>query len=357
MWRAALLALVLSAAAWVSVADSATIMAMPGDKPGMGIIFLEGEITPGDREDFLTKVASFSSGMVVLDSPGGSAYAGVEIGKAIRMRGLSTWVPSGSTCASACAFAWLGGTKRVVGKTAQVGFHAVYQMKNGAAVETGSGNASVGAYLAQLGLSDTAIRYLTDAAPTSMNWLTAADAQALGIDVAVYDPPETQAQPSATVAAPLDPIEMRSRQFIFALNGLVSGSSETFARLLDGLYADQVSYYGKQISRADVIAQIKTFIARWPVRSYLPEPSSINVQCDQNTLYCRVQGLVNFDSKSPSRNQRSHGVATFDYLLAFRPGEKWPLIAMENGKFVNRRVEPLVQATNERSPFDFNARQ
>ena len=94
-----------------------------------------------------------------------------------------------------------------------------------------------------------------------------------------------------------------------------------------------------------------------PVRSYFPEPSSINVQCDQNTLYCRVQGLVNFDSKSPSRNQRSRGAATLDYLLAFRPDAKLPTITMENGKVANRRVEPLVQATNESSPFDFNARQ
>jgi hypothetical protein len=66
---------------------------------------------------------------------------------------------------------------------------------------------------------------------------------------------------------------------------------------------------------------------------------------------------VSFDSKSPSRNQRSHGAATFDYLLAFRPDAKWPVIAMENGKVVNRRVEPLVQAANESAPYDFNARQ
>lgn len=356
MWRPFLLALSVLLTL-VSTANSATITVMPGEKPSVGIILLEGDITVADREQFLTKIASFSTGLVVLNSLGGSAYAGIEIGRAIRMRDFSTWVPSGSTCASACAFAWLGGTKRAVGKTAKVGFHAVYEIKDGAPVETGSGNASVGAYFAQLGLSDIAIRYLTDAAPNSMHWLTVADARVLGIEMAVYDPPEDNGRPSAPASAAPDPVEMRSRQFVLAVYSLISGSAETFTRLLSGLYSEQVSYYGKQIPRADVITQIDAFIGRWPDRTYVADPNSIKVECDSNAAYCRVQGVVGFDCRSQSRNQRSHGLATFDYLLVFRPGAKWPIIAMENGKVVTRRVEPLIRESNGSSPYDFSARR
>jgi hypothetical protein len=44
------------------------------------------------------------------------------------------------------------------------------------------GAAIIGAYLAKIGLSDAAIRYLTEAEPNLMNWLTAEKARQLGID-------------------------------------------------------------------------------------------------------------------------------------------------------------------------------
>ncbi len=44
---------------------------------------------------------------------------------------------------------------------------------------------SQGAYLSQLGLSQSAIAYVTEAAPESMAWLTPEDARNLGIEVEV----------------------------------------------------------------------------------------------------------------------------------------------------------------------------
>jgi hypothetical protein len=168
----------------LSGAEAAEITAIPLDEPGKGAIILNGDITPDDREQFLTKIAPFSGGLVILNSRGGSAYAGIAIGKAIRMRGFITWVPSGSFCASACAAAWLGGIRRLMGKDALIGFHSVYEIDDGKRVETGAGNALYGAYLSQLGLSDRAIMFLSGAAPTSMNWLTPSQAESFGIDLA-----------------------------------------------------------------------------------------------------------------------------------------------------------------------------
>jgi len=54
----------------------------------------------------------------------------------------------------------------------------------------------IGAFLAKLGLSDAAIRYLTEAAPNTMNWLTAEKARELGIDSRVgTQPPEARPEP------------------------------------------------------------------------------------------------------------------------------------------------------------------
>jgi hypothetical protein len=325
-------------------AKAAEINAIPLNKPGQGAIFVNGDIKYEDRDKFLTKVSPFSGGVVIFDSRGGSAFAGIGIGRAIRMRGFTTWVPSGSFCASACAIAWLGGTRRLMGKAALIGFHSVYTVENGTAVEAGAGNAVYGAYLSQLGLSDRAIMYLSNAAPTSMNWLTPAEAESFGIDLTVFDPKMNQ-----TASAPPAPysgdLETRSRNFVIALNVIISGPTEQYLRLLNGIYADQVLYFGKLMQRADVVNQLTKFIARWPIRSYVARPESLKLQCNAQTSQCHISGLIDFDAKSPPRNQWSHGVATFDYLLSFRPGARWPVIVNEGGSVVSRKMEALQTVT------------
>ena len=142
---------------------------MPLDRAGEAAIFIEGNTLPEDRERFLTKVSPFHSGMVILNSPGGSAYAGIEIGKAIRLRNFATWVPSDQECSSACAIAWLGGHQKTL-NWVQLRSSAFTQLgrgteEKGERQESGFGNALVGAYFAQLGLSEDAIYHLTKARP------------------------------------------------------------------------------------------------------------------------------------------------------------------------------------------------
>jgi hypothetical protein len=124
----------------------------------------------------------------VLNSPGGSALAGIEIGKAIRLKGLATVVPESSICASACAIAWLGGTPRFMSRGARVGFHAAFDKTNGEA--SSAANAAVGAFLNQLGLRTDAIFYITSAAPSEIQWLSFEDAEKLGIEVKPFETAE-----------------------------------------------------------------------------------------------------------------------------------------------------------------------
>ncbi|MDE2384632.1 MAG: hypothetical protein KGO53_08435 [Alphaproteobacteria bacterium] len=67
----------------------------------------------------------------------------------------------------------------------QVGFHAASIKKDGTAQESGVGNALAGSYLNQLGLADSAVAYITSPPPDAIQWLTAEDANKIGIEVAV----------------------------------------------------------------------------------------------------------------------------------------------------------------------------
>jgi hypothetical protein len=156
----------------------------PGES-GLKAILVEGELMYGDEKKFADIAIQTSTAVVVLSSPGGSASAGVEIGKAIRLKGFATFVMPDFPCASACALAWLGGVPRLMTAKSKIGFHAIFLGDNGKV--SPDGNAVVGAYLSQLGLSSNAIRYITATDPASIQWLTLGDAEENGIEVKQFE--------------------------------------------------------------------------------------------------------------------------------------------------------------------------
>jgi hypothetical protein len=175
-----------------ATASAATIFSRPcKDKAGCFGLFIQGVIQPGDEAKFDLEIKKLGvkSATVALDSPGGNLFTGLTIGRLVHQKGYTTIVPNGATCASACAMIWLAGSARQAEKSARVGFHAAYYTdKKGRALgEAGMGNALVGAYYADLGLSDLAIAYLTKSSPSGMTWLNISDATKLGIKAELVD--------------------------------------------------------------------------------------------------------------------------------------------------------------------------
>lgn len=162
---------------------SAQIELVRADPNSLPVIRVSGDFVVGDEADFIKVALPIERAIVDLNSNGGNLLAGIEIGKAIRLKEYSTYVSHSGVCASACALAWLGGMQRFMEPGAQVGFHVAYVQSKVGAQESGQGNALVGAYLNQLGLPQSAILYVTAAAPEEMRWLSADEAKNIGIEV------------------------------------------------------------------------------------------------------------------------------------------------------------------------------
>lgn len=169
----------------------------PKDFPA---ILVSGPIEDGDDKKFTALALDMDSAVVVFESPGGDLMAGLNIGRAIRLKEFFTAVDGGAECASACGLAWLGGIKRFAHPGARIGFHAAYIENNGQATETGAGNALVGAYLNQLALPQSAVVYLTSAPPHDMQWLPLLEARNYGIDLEIIGAPEPGAGGGAASA-------------------------------------------------------------------------------------------------------------------------------------------------------------
>lgn len=140
---------------------------------GIDLITVTGVLNEGDEDTFRKLAANSGQAIVVLNSEGGLVETGIEIGRAIRLRGFATAVPPGTLCASACALSWLAGSPQYLDDTSKLGFHAAYRVGDGKTSKSGVGNALVGAYLNQIALPDTAIVYVTSAPPEGIEWLSA----------------------------------------------------------------------------------------------------------------------------------------------------------------------------------------
>ena len=103
-------------------------------------IAAEGRITEGTPDQFRIFLARLDMvpEEVILNSTGGRLDGGLALGRAIREAGLATRVGdsqgcngtgtgvSRGICASACAYAFLGGVTRDVGALGYLGFHGIY---------------------------------------------------------------------------------------------------------------------------------------------------------------------------------------------------------------------------------------
>jgi hypothetical protein len=198
--------LVLSLA-WATPAAAADISIERANISSSALIAIDGTLVPEDIDQFRTKVADVKSATVLFRGEGGSVLAAIRIGRYIRLKNWNTYVPANTTCASACALAWLGGRRRLANPMARIGFHAAHTTKGGEVTETGMGNAMIGAYLNELGLSEEAIVYITSAEPRSMHWLTASDAATFGIELETLlthnaQPPPPSANPPTREESP-----------------------------------------------------------------------------------------------------------------------------------------------------------
>lgn len=101
----------------------------------------------------------------------------------------------------------------------------------------------------------------------------------------------------------------------------------TALRVADKLYADYVDFFGKKLSHYEVLQDKRKYFERWPVRSSYVNDNSIRVMCENNI--CAVTGEYDWYVRSPKRNKKANGTASFYYVVDMKAGGK---IIAEGGK-------------------------
>jgi hypothetical protein len=161
------------------------------------------------------------------------------------------------------------------------------------------------------------------------------EAQHIGTDVKVLE--------TSTAAKPLNSprvfsrepsgqeLAERARSFVSTVMSAWSGTNSTALAALGTVYAGEVDYFGKRLSRDEVLADKRRFTERWPRRTYKVQSSY--AEC--NVSKCFVDGYLGWEAQSTARNIMVSGNGGFNYVL--EPSGDTFVIVGENGRVLQRR--------------------
>jgi clan AA aspartic protease (TIGR02281 family) len=132
----------------------------------------------------------------------------------------------------------------------------------------------------------------------------------------------------STEAAVSPEVETSARNAVRRFFAAWSDPSDRDGETMRRFYAPVVNFYGKQISRDEIMQEKLRFARRWPTRSYIPEPDSLQVSCSASAPVCTVVGTVDWSASGGSRS--SSGSARFS--LSYQGGR----IVEEHGRVLSR---------------------
>ena len=182
MIRLALAALLLATPSLGAQIDVLTLQ-----NPPRRWLRISQAILPGDERVFRDLLADAPGATVLLSGPGGSMLAALAIGRDIRERRLPTLVGPDASCASACSLIWLAGQRRLLGRGARIGFHAISVRRgDGSRAQTHEFDPLLRRYLNELGLAADMTATIVNTSMTGMRWMDPIELRANGIATEAY---------------------------------------------------------------------------------------------------------------------------------------------------------------------------
>ena len=210
--RHVLAGLVVAALAVSPVQAAITYERLTGDD-GFKILLLSGEFEADENVSKLeTEVSAFEPDVIMFDSPGGITTA-LEYGRLIRKLEVNTLQLRSHLCASACAFAFVGGYERHA-EAGAIGVHQSWFPDDVKTSEAVAGiqevTADVMVYLMEMGVDTNLLQLSMTTGSDDMRYLTVEEMTELGVITPVREDAEQSAGTQAE--EPVDDTQVEAEE-------------------------------------------------------------------------------------------------------------------------------------------------
>ncbi|MBY5739882.1 hypothetical protein [Rhizobium leguminosarum] len=308
--------------------------------PGERALAIKGVFESSDDPMTLVdEYTQYQPNYVTFDSPGGNVVAAIRFGRALRLLNARTFQIRAAECASACAFAFVGGVERFA-EPGSIGVHRV-SLSDDAGMDNKLVVSSVQSltgeiigYLTDMGVSPNLlqlslsidsddIRYLTSAEMRDWNIITpenmpsppaiappSPDAAPELSAAPAVTPSDPSASEEATASAPGD-LTTEALDFANRYNDEWSKDSASALDFMKNVYADQVSFFGTLVDKDVILKDKAAFAQRWPERIYSVKPGSVTASCAGK---CEMSGIVEWFARNGDTGKTSSGMAEFSFV-------------------------------------------
>lgn len=116
--------------------------------------------------------------------------------------------------------------------------------------------------------------------------------------------------------------------------GIWDDDAHVTPQAVAALYAPRVTYYGQILTAAQVYANKRAFIRRWPDRRYAVVPGTVSKGCDATRSRCAVSVTLAYTARSAAREAAARGWTRVTLALARQDGRL--KITRESGRPVLR---------------------
>ena len=278
------------------------------------VAFLHGELKLSSYSSLLKLLNDHPNVKIIaLSSPGGYVNEGLKIADEIHKNHMTTWVPKNAECSSACSFIFFAGIERRL--DGRLGVHQLsgvndieYAQLNVADILTQLNNYGVDPRIFPIMLKTSAdqIYYFNDNEKREFQ----------------FDTRDVNAQ--SKIRSSLEK-EEQAKNFVISLV-LYSGTPSL--ERLKSLYLEKVEYYGKIVSRDDVINDKKHFFHNWPERKNSVKIETVKVTCNREN-FCSVTGEFTWLVSNQKNRMSLSGRSEFFYRILITDNL---LIASESNK-------------------------
>lgn len=313
------------------------------------------------------------STLVLQNNGGGLVHIGLVIGEEVYERGLNTYIPKDSYCASACAFVFFAGRQRLA--DGRLGVHQITSPEM-TSEEAQMGVSDIVATLPKYGVSADVLGIMFSTPSKDMYFFSPQEIARYGINrtgatqtaqrgvppggpvnvpaAATAQtrslPQSTQPQAPAPVpsahsdAAPAAnpylqqdaaPAALSDEQRAINAAALMiqtgAGNNEAALKFTREFYADTVDYFKKRRPKSEILADKEAYFARWPIRRFTVDQTSLVARCNDGR--CLVAGIYDYKVSSPKRGKTASGTSNFTYVLDLRDNYR---IVMEDSEVISR---------------------
>jgi hypothetical protein len=288
---------------------------------GVKVLLVQGQFEPSDDPQLIAhELDTFPTKLVAFYSLEGDPSVAMKFGREIRGLGLTTLQIKSSACISSCLLAFIGGVERFAEPDSivlqQASFLASSGGGQGLLQDAASAALTIKPYLSEMAVAPELFDLTLSMQPNTTRTLTDAEARQLRLVTVAPDAAEasngttTAVQTSMATSEAVETALGFFRQF----NAVWSSPKDAALAFLKNSYADTLSYYGKQLSAADVLSEKRAFADRWPIRIYAVRTGAAHASCAET---CSVFGIVDWYTSSRARQKSSSGAVNF--VLVWNP--------------------------------------